>query len=83
LKRERISQGRVWYPAPFLIMRCTTCLKVNKDESLQAARDEAKVMAVKDSIPVAIVEEGEDYVFYNAFIAYQNHLHVIEVISHL
>ncbi len=63
--------------------RCTTCLKVNKDESLKTARDEAKILAVKESYPIAIVLEGNEHMFYNAFYAYENHLNVKEVISHL
>lgn len=65
------------------MQQCTTCFKVNKDESLQAARDEAKKLAVSQQQPTAIVVEGEDYYFYNAFYAYENHLNVKEVVSHL
>jgi hypothetical protein len=68
----------------FLIMeRCTTCLRVNNDESLSIARDEARKLAVEKYYPVAIVVEGGEYFFYNAFTAYQNQLNVKEVISHL
>lgn len=63
--------------------RCTSCLKVNYDESLKTARDEAKKMAVENGYPVAIVIEGNEYYFYNAFYAYNNYLNVKEVVSHL
>lgn len=65
------------------MQQCTTCFKVNKDESLKAARDEAKTFALEQGYPVAIVQEGEDYIFYNAFVAYQNSMNIIEVVSHL
>lgn len=61
--------------------RCTTCLKVNYDESLSVARAEARKLAIQNSYPVAIVVDNGEYVFYNAFYAYENHLNVKEVIS--
>ncbi len=64
-------------------MKCTTCLKVNKDESLQIARDEAKRFAIENSYPVAIVEENGELIFYNAFYAFENGLIIKEVVSQL
>jgi hypothetical protein len=64
-------------------MRCTSCLRVNKDESLSIAREEARKYAVEKQYPVAIVEEGGEYIFYNAFYAFENHLNVKEVVSYL
>ena len=63
--------------------RCYSCLRVNRDESLKMAIDEAKKIAVENSYPVAIVEEGEEYHFYNAFFAFENHLNVKQVVSNL
>lgn len=62
---------------------CSTCIKVNKDVDLINARSEAKNVARETSRPVAIVEEGGEYVFRDPFYAYQNNLPVKEVISHL
>jgi hypothetical protein len=64
-------------------MECTTCFKLNKDESLNIAIDEAKKIAIQNSYPVAIVQENGEYRFYNAFFAYQNSMQVIRVISNL
>lgn len=67
----------------FYFMQCSTCFKVNKDEALKVARDEARAIAVKDSSPVAIVVDREEYFFYNAFFAYDKKMNVVEVVSHL
>lgn len=56
---------------------------MNHDESLMIARSEAKKMAVAESKSIAIVVEGDEYRLYEANYAYNNFMHVKEVISYL
>jgi hypothetical protein len=65
-------------------MNCDNCLpQMPDDEAFEIAKQEAKAQAVRDKGPVAIVIENGKYQYYNAFAAYENHLPVKEVVSHL
>jgi hypothetical protein len=67
-----------------LMSGCDNCLpQMPDDEALSVAREEARSQAVRDGGPVAIVVVGTAYALYNAFTAYENHLPVKEVVSHL
>lgn len=63
--------------------QCTTCFKVNQDESLIIARSEAKKLAVQSSQSIAIVIEDDQYKLYEAFFAYGNHMNIKETVSYL
>lgn len=62
---------------------CSTCFKMNHDESLIIARSEAKKLAVQNSQSMAIVIEDDQYKLYEAFYAYSNHMNVKETVSYL
>jgi hypothetical protein len=63
---------------------CYTCSpEIPKDEALSIARKAAKDEAVRKARPVAIVQAESGFVLYDAFYAYEIHLIVKEVVSHL
>jgi hypothetical protein len=63
---------------------CEGCASSFKgmDEALIIAKQEASKRAKDQGTPVAVVLENNQYVFYDAFYAYQNKLIVKDVMSH-
>jgi hypothetical protein len=62
---------------------CSTCIKINRDEALSIALKNARDKAIAEQRPIAIVEEGGEYVLYDAFYAYENHMPVKQTVSYL
>jgi hypothetical protein len=64
---------------------CAGCFESMRgiQQALRVAKEKAKQQAIEQQRPIAIVQENNEYVFYDPFYAYQNRIPVKEVVSHL